>query len=183
VEELARCDMAVGARIGPDVHIPIERRPAKWLLTKLAVYLAQKPIADLNSGLRAFRRSEVMRFLPLCPNGFSFSTTITLAYLCNDMTVHYLPINYHPRVGKSKIRPLRDTKNVFVTIVRSIVFFNPLRVFVPLAFVMFFVATLVALFVRDSHGNILDGTISILVLGGIQMIMLGFLADAISRLR
>jgi glycosyltransferase involved in cell wall biosynthesis len=183
VEELARCDMAVGARIGPDVHIPIERRPAKWLLTKLAVYLAQKPIPDLNSGLRAFRRSEVMRFLPLCPNGFSFSTTITLAYLCNDMTVHYLPINYHPRVGKSKIRPLRDTKNVFVTIVRSIVFFNPLRVFVPLAFVMFFVATLVALFVRDSHGNILDGTISILVLGGVQMIMLGFLADAISRLR
>lgn len=181
LEELACCDMAVGARTGADVHIPWERRPAKWLLTKLAVYLAQKPIPDLNSGLRAFRRRDVLPYLQLCPNGFSFSTTITLAFLCNDRRVRYVPIDYHPRVGKSKLRPLRDTKNILLTIVRSIIFFNPLRVFVPLAMIMFAAATAVALFVRDSHGNILDGTISILVLGGIQMIMLGFLAEAIAR--
>ncbi|MCX7625701.1 MAG: glycosyltransferase family 2 protein [Candidatus Sumerlaeaceae bacterium] len=183
LEELACCDMAVGARTGTDVHIPWERRPAKWLLTRLAVYLSQKPIPDLNSGLRAFRRQDVLPYLRLCPSGFSFSTTITLAFLCNDRQVRYVAIDYHPRVGKSKLRPLRDTKNILLTIVRSIIFFNPLRVFVPLAMTMFAAATVVALFVRDSHGNILDGTISILVLGGIQMIMLGFLAEAIARLR
>ncbi|MGB9691722.1 MAG: glycosyltransferase family 2 protein [Candidatus Sumerlaeaceae bacterium] len=183
IQLLEGCDMAVGARIGKDVHIPIERRPAKWLLTKIAIYLAQRPIPDLNSGLRAFRRTDVMEFLKLCPSGFSFSTTITLAFLCNDKQVCYLPIDYHPRTGKSKIRPIRDTKNLLVTIVRSIIFFNPMRVFVPLATVMFIIAIFVALFIRDSHGNILDGTISILVLGGIQMIMLGFLADAIARWR
>lgn len=183
VEELAECDMAVGARVGRDVHIPWQRRPAKWLLTKIAVYLAEKPIPDLNSGLRAFRKSDVMRFVRLCPSGFSFSTTITLAYLCNDLLVHYLPIDYHPRTGQSKIRPLRDTKNLLLTIVRSIIFFNPMRVCVPLAGVLFAIALFFALFVRDSHGNILDGTISILVLGGLQIIMLGFLADAIARMR
>lgn len=183
IQELIRCEMAVGARTGADVHIPWERRPAKWLLTKLAVYLAQKPIPDLNSGLRAFRRRDVLPYLRLCPSGFSFSTTITLAFLCNDKRVRYIPIDYHPRVGKSKLRPMRDTKNILLTIVRSIIFFNPLRVFVPLAMIMFVAATVVALFVRDSHGNILDGTISILVLGGIQMIMLGLLAEAIARLR
>ncbi len=183
IKLLERCDMSVGARTGKDVHIPLARRPAKWLLTKVAVYLAQRPIPDLNSGLRAFRRADVLPFLRLCPNGFSFSTTITLAFLCNDLRVTYLPIDYHPRTGKSKIRPIRDTKNLLVTIVRSIIFFNPMRVFVPLALVMFAVAAFVAIFVRDSHGNILDGTISILVLGGIQMIMLGFLADALARWR
>jgi len=183
VRELERSDMAVGARIGRDVNIPIERRPAKWLLTKIAVYLTEKPIPDLNSGLRAFRRADVLQFIKLCPSGFSFSTTITLAYLCNDMVVHYLPIDYHPRTGHSKIRPLRDTKNTLVTIIRCIVLFNPMRVFVPLALIMFVIAALVAIFIRDSQGNILDGTITILVLGGVQMIMLGFLADAIARLR
>jgi glycosyltransferase involved in cell wall biosynthesis len=183
VQELESCDMAVGARIGKDVHIPWERRPAKWILTKIAVYLAEKPIPDLNSGLRAFRKSDVMRFVNLCPSGFSFSTTITLAYLCNDLLVHYIPIDYHPRAGKSKIRPLRDTKNILLTIVRSIIFFNPMRVCVPLAMLMFVAALFVALFIRDSHGNILDGTISILTLSGIQTIILGFLADAIARLR
>lgn len=183
VTALERCDMAVGARVGENVHIPWQRRPAKWLLTRVAEYLADKRIPDLNSGLRAFRRSDVARYLRLCPNGFSFSTTITLSYLCDDLCVRYIPIDYHPRTGHSKIHPLRDTKNILLTIVRSVLFFNPMRVFLPLALAMFSVATIVALFVRDSHGNILDGTISILVLGGIQMIMLGFLAEAIGRLR
>jgi len=183
VRELERCDMAVGARTGSDVNIPWTRRPAKRLLTWLAVYLAQKPIPDLNSGLRAFRKSDAMRFFNLYPSGFSFTTTITLAYLSNDLLVHYLPIDYHPRIGRSKLRPIRDTKNLFLTVVRSIIFFNPMRVCIPLALAMFAVALYVALFIRDSHGNILDGTISILSLGAIQVIILGFLADAIARLR
>jgi glycosyltransferase involved in cell wall biosynthesis len=183
VRELDRCDMAVGARTGSNVHIPPERRPAKWLLGKIAVYLAEKPIPDLNSGLRAFRRTDALRFLNLYPSGFSFTTTITLAYLSSDLLVHYQPIDYRPRAGRSKLRPLRDTKNLFFTIIRSILFFNPMRVCIPIALAMFLVAFYFALFVRDSHGNILDGTISILCLGGIQMVILGFLADTIARMR
>src|SRR4029453_562982 len=72
-------DMVVGARTDENAQIPIERRPAKWLITKLAEYLSRQPIPDLNSGLRVFRKDVALRFLTLYPDGFSFTTTITLA--------------------------------------------------------------------------------------------------------
>jgi glycosyltransferase involved in cell wall biosynthesis len=183
VKELDTCDMSVGMRSGQRVHYPLVRRPAKWVLRRLAVFLAGKSIPDINSGLRVFRRSDALRFLNLYPRGFSFTTTITLAYLCNDLTVNYLPIDYHPRLGKSKIRPLRDTKNLFLTIIRSILFFNPLRVFVPTALLILAAAAVVLFGVRDSHGNVLDGTVTVLTLAGIQVMILGFLADVIARMR
>lgn len=124
LDMLGPCDMAVGSRTGENVNIPLVRRPAKWLLKMTAQFLAGRKIPDLNSGLRAFRRHEAMQFMTLYPSGFSFTTTITLAYLSSDLLVHYHPINYHPRTGHSKIRPIRDTKNLFLTVVRSILFFN-----------------------------------------------------------
>ena len=138
--------MVVGSRTGEDVHIPLVRRPAKWFLRKLAGFLAGRPIPDLNSGLRLMRRRSVERFLHILPSGFSFTTTITLAMMCNDLPVVYHPINYNRRVGSSKIRP-RHAGQFFLLILRTIVFFNPLKVFMPLG-ALFFLAAL-AKFVYD----------------------------------
>jgi len=181
--ELEHSDMVVGSRRGAKVHIPMERRPAKWVLKVTAEFLASRKIPDLNSGLRAFRRSDAMQFMSLYPSGFSFTTTITLAYLSRDLLVNYVAIDYHPRVGKSKLRPIRDTKNLFLTVVRSILVFNPLRVCVPVSLLMFAVALFVALVPRDEHGNIYDGTITILVTSALQIMIVGFLADMLVRLR
>lgn len=181
--ELEHCDMVVGSRQGAKVHIPMERRPAKWVLKVTAEFLAGRSIPDLNSGLRAFRRSDAMKFMSLYPGGFSFTTTITLAYLSQDLLVHYVAIDYHPRVGKSKLRPIRDTKNLFLTVVRSILVFNPLRVCVPFALLLFLLALYVAMFLRDPEGRIFDGTITILVTSGLQIMIVGFLADMLVRLR
>lgn len=180
---LAESDMAVGARTGADVHIPLVRRPAKWVLTMTAQFLVGRSIPDLNSGLRAFRRHEAMRFMSLYPAGFSFTTTITLAYLSSDLTVDYLPIDYHPRVGHSKIRPIRDTKNLFMTVLRSILFFNPLRVCLPAGLFLLAVALVFVLFIRDANNHIMDGTVTVLVVAGLQIIIMGFLADILARLR
>src|SRR5207302_1673660 len=84
-------DMVVGARTGEEVHIPLVRRPAKWMITRLAEYLSQRKIPDLNSGLRVFRKDTALRFLTLYPDGFSFTTTITLAMLTNHYTVKFVP--------------------------------------------------------------------------------------------
>jgi len=105
LEYLPAHDMVVGARTGRDVHHPLSRRPAKWLLRKLASKLAGSEIPDLNSGLRVIRKSRVDEFAELLPSGFSFTTTITLAMISRGYPVLYLPINYHKRVGESKIRP------------------------------------------------------------------------------
>lgn len=180
---LADCDMAVGARTGAEVHIPAIRKPAKWLLTMTAQFLAGRRIPDLNSGLRVFRRHEALRFENLYPAGFSFTTTITLAYLSSQLVIDYLPINYHKRVGSSKIRPIRDTKNLFITVLRSILFFNPLRVCLPLGMLLIGLALVFALFIRDSQGHVMDGTITVLVGTALQIIVIGFLADILARMR
>ena len=129
-------DMVVGARVGKDVHIPLARRPAKWFLAVLASYLAGCSIPDLNSGLRVLRRDLVDRFSHVLPAGFSFTTSVTLAALCSGALVRFHPIDYRPRVGDSKIRALHAF-DFFLLVLRTIVYFNPLRVFIPLGLVFF----------------------------------------------
>ena len=99
-------DMVVAARTGAVVHVPALRRPFKWIITKLAEYLINRKIPDLNSGFRIFRRDVAVRFRSLYPDGFSFTTTITLAMVTNNYRVKYVPINYHKRVGKSSIKAI-----------------------------------------------------------------------------
>jgi glycosyltransferase involved in cell wall biosynthesis len=132
-------DMVVGARIGSKVSIPLIRRPAKWALRMLANYLSGSKIPDLNSGLRAFRRDVVKRFFNILPDGFSFTTTITLGMECNGYRIKYYPIDYFERGGKSKIHPIKDTLNFINLIVRTIMYFNPLKVFLPVSFLLFVV--------------------------------------------
>ena len=181
--EMASCDMVVAARRGTDSNIPLARRPAKWLLNRVAQYLAERPIPDLNSGLRVFRRADALRFRNLYPNGFSFTSTITLAFLCNDLAVRYVPIDYLPRVGKSKLRPIRDTKNLFLTVLRSILFFNPLRVCLPAALAFAALAAFVLAVPRDAQGHVYDGTVMVLATCAVQVLIVGFLADVIARMR
>ncbi len=130
---LGDADMVVAARTGDRVNIPLLRRPAKWCLRKLAEYLARVPIPDLNSGLRCFRRSAVEEYLHLLPNGFSFTTTITLAFHVDARLVRYLSIDYEKREGTSKVRPLRDTYQFLLLILRTVMYFDPMRIFMPAA--------------------------------------------------
>lgn len=183
LDMLRDCDQVVGARTGANVQIPWERKHAKIVLRKFAEYLSGRVIDDLNSGLRAFRRSDALRFRNLYPQGFSFSTTITLAYLSSDLDISYLPIDYRKRVGHSKLHPIRDTKNLFMTVFRCTVFFNPMRVAWPLSVVLALAALLVLAFVRDANGNILDSTVMLLACTSLQMIVAGFIADMFARSR
>ncbi len=130
-------DMVVGARVKPGAAIPSLRRFPKWLLGKWANYLADRKIPDLNSGLRVFKKSIAARYEGLCPNGFSFTTTITLALECHGYIVKYRPISYAPRIGESKIRPFRDTFNFFSLVLRVVMYFKPLKIFIPLSGFLF----------------------------------------------
>lgn len=130
--ELEHNDMVVGSRTGADVNIPLVRRPAKWVLRVLANYVSNTKIPDLNSGLRVFRRDVAMQYFAILSDQFSFTTTITLALLCDKYAVTYLPIDYRKRQGKSKIVPW-DAGSFAILILRVAMLFRPLRVFVPLA--------------------------------------------------
>lgn len=173
-------DMVVGARTGSSVEIPLIRRPAKWFLRRLAEYLSESRIPDLNSGLRIFRRDRAIQLFPILPSGFSFTTSITLALLCNDGRVAWVPIDYSKRTGRSKIRPIRDTFNFLLLILRVILYFNPLKVFIPASLLVlagFLTSLGYDLFVlRDLTEKTL-----ILLFAGVQLLAIGLLADMISK--
>lgn len=174
-------DMVVGARIGAARHIPLLRRPPKWVLRKLASYLSQESIPDLNSGLRVMRKDLIQRFERLLPNQFSFTTTITLALLSSGYQVRYLPIDYLKRKGKSKIRPIADTLNFLSLIVRTIMYFNPLRIFLPISLAFFFASLGVGVGSYTIMGKLMDVTTILLFVTSVQMLGLGMLADVVNR--
>lgn len=179
---LAMCrdqDMVVGDRGAAMKNVPLLRRPAKKFLFAFASFLAERKINDLNSGLRVFRKSELIPFLPLLPQNFSFTTTITLCMTSNGKRMIYTPIEYGKRVGKSKIRPV-DFINFIILILRISTLFNPLRVFIPLG-LMFFALGAVKLCIDLTYLNI-SGTTVFSFLAAIMIWSLGLIADMISRL-
>jgi glycosyltransferase involved in cell wall biosynthesis len=174
-------DMVVGARTGRNVRMPLIRRPAKWVLNQLANYLTGTQIPDLNSGLRAFWRETALRFFPILPNGFSLTTTITLAMLSENYRVRFVPIDYHERQGRSKIHPIYDTLNFLQLIVRTVLYFNPLKVFLPLSALFVVAGVSVGLISKLVFGKLLDTTMIVLIVSGVQILMLGMLADLIDK--
>jgi len=172
--------MVVGSRTGDHVKIPFLRKPAKWFLGQLANYLSESRIPDLNSGLRVFKRELVERFYDLLPDGFSFTTTITIAALTNGYQVKYVPINYYQRRGQSSIKPLRDFLGFVSLIVRLIVYFKPLNFFLPASLALLVVGLSKAL-IDFFHQNYFGVGSAIVILTAIQIGFLGLLADLILK--
>ena len=180
LEEAANYAMVVGARTGEIVQVPPLRKPGKWIITRLAEYLSNRKIPDLNSGFRVFRKDVALRFITLYPDGFSFTTTITLAMLTNHYKVKFLPINYHRRVGKSSIKPLRDFTNFTILIIRICAYFKPLNVFVPPALLLILTGVVKGAIDYHNQGHLgLFGIV--LALTGVQMLFIGLLADLIDQ--
>ena len=176
-------EMAVGARIGESVHIPLIRRPAKWALRCLASYLAGVKIPDLNSGLRAFRRELVEKYVGILPDGFSFTTTITLASLTNHHHVEYISIDYAHRSGSSKIKPIQDTLRFISLIIRTVLYFNPLKVFYPLFMglsLMLGASLYYDIFLTETAPNLSEKTV-LLFVASVQVLGLGLVADLIDK--
>lgn len=175
---LERSDMAVGARVGANVNIPLVRRPAKWLLNRLANYLSTSKIPDLNSGLRAFRRDIATQYFGILPNQFSFTTTITLAMHCDKYSVAYLPIDYLPRKGKSKIVPW-DAASFLVLILRTAMLFRPLRVFLPVVLICLLYG-IVKMSIDFTHQPNISASALLALGSALQILLIGMVGDAIA---
>lgn len=181
VKELEGADQVVGARRSEEGTAKLFRVPTKWFIRVLAGYLAQTPIPDLNSGFRAFRRSVGTQFLHLLPQGFSCVTTITMSFLMNGYTVKYMPIHYAERAGRSKFHWWRDTKGYIQQVIRLIMSYDPLRIFLPVGFSLLTVGVGKLLFdVVDKGFRVPTNTLLILF-AAFQLFAIGLLADLVVR--
>jgi polyisoprenyl-phosphate glycosyltransferase len=179
--EDGRAHQIVGLRESEAGTLKPLRVPAKWAIRRLAEFLAQTRIPDLNSGLRAFSKAHARPYLGLLPSGFSCVTTITLAFLANGMTIDYIPIEYRPRAGRSHFHPIKDAYRYILQILRMVTFFEPLRVFGPIALILLTLGT--AKFVYDlvDKGLRIPVNTLLLLVTGMILFSLGLLADLIVR--
>ncbi|HEY5037544.1 MAG TPA: glycosyltransferase, partial [bacterium] len=180
IELVKNADMAVGARVKAGAAIPSLRRFPKWLLGLWANYLADRKIPDLNSGMRVFKKNIAARYEGLFPNGFSFTTTITLALECHGYIVKYHPISYAVRIGTSKIKPIQDTINFFSLVLRVVMYFKPLKIFIPLSGIIF-MSGLVSGVMSRLQGEALNGVTLFLFVASLQIAALGLLADLLVK--
>jgi polyisoprenyl-phosphate glycosyltransferase len=128
-----RFHMVVGQRTGQYHRGTVLKRIGRFFFRLLSEFAAGQKIPDINSGMRVFRRTDVVPFFPVISAGFSFTTTTTLVYLLNDLCVHHVPIDYQCRQGHSKVNMLRDTLRALQIIVEAILRYNPIKIFLLLA--------------------------------------------------
>lgn len=171
-------DQVNGARTSEQGTLPWLRRPAKWLIRTLACYLTGYRIPDLNTGLKAFKREAMLPWLWVVPDGFSCVTTMTLAFLTNGYAVKYIPTPYRPRIGHSKFHPVKDTLAYLSTVLRMVLYFRPLKVFLPLSGAMIAAGIAKSTYSRLATGSMQESDIVVMV-AGFMTFMLGLLAEVI----
>jgi glycosyltransferase involved in cell wall biosynthesis len=173
-------DCVIGHRVQL-LHSPLWRMPGKWLLTRMAQFLTQKKIPDLNSGLRIVRRDVLLRYIHLCPSGFSFSTTITVALLSRAYVVAFVPIQVERRIGTSTVS-MKTGFQAILLLFRLISLFNPLRIFLPTAgiSILFGIGWTVP-YIIQGEGVTVASMLAILT--GILLFALGLICDQVAQLR
>jgi glycosyltransferase involved in cell wall biosynthesis len=179
--EQSNVDQVVGARTTEEGTLKFLRTPAKWIVRRLASYLVRQPIPDLNSGMRVFRREIADRYLDLLPPGFSCVSTLSLSFLANDHPVHYIPIEYAPRAGRSKFHPIRDTYLYLLQVLRMMTYFEPLRIFAPMAIVLSLLAGSKLVFDLLVHPFRVANITILLFLSAFNTLAIGLLADLSSK--
>jgi glycosyltransferase involved in cell wall biosynthesis len=174
-------DQVVGARRTEEGTLKFFRVPAKWAIRRLASYLTNTPIPDLNSGLRAFKRDVAKPYLRLLPAGFSCVTTITLAFLSDGHPIKYVPIDYFKRAGRSKFHPLKDAYNYIIQVLRMVMYFNPLRVLMPLALTLLGGTVVKLIWDLGAHPFRVATNTVLLGVTGLVIACLALLADLVVR--
>lgn len=169
-------DMVVGARHGKHYRGAFLKMPARIVFKWLVEFTTGRRVPDINSGLRSFRKTEVLKYDEDLCNGFSFTTTITLIYLLTGKFVRYVPIDYGARKGRSKVKIIQDSLRTLQYITEVIVTYNPLKLFVLMSsFLGFFVAlSLIEFFIMLDPFFLLLA--SLFLIGGVLTFGMGLLA-------
>ena len=183
VRFLAKMDEGADAVLGcrqKVLHSSLWRMPGKWLLLWLARYLSRQRIPDINCGYRAFRRKVIERYLDLCCDRFSFSTTSALAILLEHHRTVFLPVETRKREGRSTVAP-RDGFAALLSVVQIIMLFAPLRVLMPPSLTLLGLGT--AMLIHDLINVDVNQSTILLLIGGLLFLFFGLLADQVGAIR
>ena len=137
--------MVVAARTGPHYRESAVKTPLRFVLKWLVEFTTGRRIPDVNSGLRVFSKKEMVPYFDTLCDTFSFTTSVTLAYMMTSKFVHYIPVTYHRRIGATKVRLFRDSLRTLQYIVQAILYYNPLKLFLLICGWLVLVAAAIAI--------------------------------------
>lgn len=173
-------DMVVGARDNAS-QANIGRLTANTIYNKIASWMVGHRILDLTSGLRAVKATKFREFLHLLPNGFSYPTTITMAFFRAGYPVGYVPITAARRIGKSHIRPLRDGVRFFLIIFRIGTLYSPLKLFIPISLTFFITGLAYYLYTYLNIGRLTNMSV-LLFSTAVVVFLIGLVSEQITNL-
>jgi glycosyltransferase involved in cell wall biosynthesis len=173
-------DMVVGARSGAS-QAGKRRRFGNRLYNRLASLITGHRIEDLTSGFRVVQADRFREFLHLLPNGFSYPTTITMAFFRSGYSVTYVPIHAEPRRGKSHIRLARDGLRFLLIIFRVGTLYSPLKVFVPVSTLFFLLGLGYYAFTYVTQGRFTNMS-ALLLMTSVIVFMIGLVSEQITNL-
>lgn len=173
-------DMVVGARDGSS-QASVGRSLANRLYNRVANYMTGQQIADLTSGFRAVRADKFREFLFLLPNGFSYPTSITMAFFRAGYGVAYEPIVAARRTGRSHIRPLHDGARFLLIIFRVATLYSPLKIFAPVSGLSFAGGLLNYLYTYASNGRFTNAS-AVLFTTAVVVFLMGLISEQITTL-
>ncbi len=174
-------DTIIGWRQG--YQGPAIRQPGKKLLHLIANYLAERKIPDLNCGLRLLKKELFLRYEHLFPNGFSLSTTSTLTFFKEGLNVKYVPITINKRCGKSSVK-ISDGPRTLMLIIRLIMLFSPLKIFLPVSAVGFAISISWAIYdLIGSNFHAISKSSGFLFVSSLLVFLFGLLADQVAAIR
>lgn len=173
-------DLVVGAR-QTGSQASIGRGLANKFYNRLATYMTGHEVEDLTSGFRAVRAEKFREFTYLLPNGFSYPTTSTMAFFRAGYSVAYEPIHASKRVGKSHLHPMKDGLRFLLIIFKIGTLYSPLKLFAPLAFVLFLLGLGWYGYTLAIMGRFTNMS-ALLLTGGVVVFMMGLISEQITAL-
>lgn len=163
-------DIVIGKRENLKTFDPLLKTISRFMFKHIAQFVAGEKILDVNSGLRVFRKNVIQKYMINTSSGFSFSLSTTLIFILEGLSVYYHPIEYRPRIGKSKVKYLRDIMRSAQILVETITLYNPIKIFMLISGLISFlglIVLLIPLFSEALHSSF--GIIAFVILQGIAL--------------
>lgn len=176
----SKVDMVVGAR-DPGGQASKGRHLANAFYNRFASLLTENKVEDLTSGFRLVKADKFREFISLLPNKFSYPTTSTMAFFRSGYPVKYIPIDVKKRTGKSHIHPLKDGARFLIIIFKVATLYSPLKVFVPIALILFSLGLARYIFTYVEMGTFTNMS-ALLMVSGVQVFLVGLVSEQITNL-
>ncbi len=181
IEALQEADMVIGERDAASFQVQ-NRQFGKKIIRFVGEYLVEQRLPDFNSGLRAIRRNRILPMLSLMPNGFSLSTTSTLAFIRQGYRIATVPIHVTEREGRaSSVKLFKDGSRTLFLVLRMCMLFNPLKIFLPTSVLIGIFGVIWSAFGIVRYGRLPNSGVVVISLG-LLLFFFGLLADQIAML-